>query len=291
MYAFRSQLLTDAPCRDDTSVQRIDPIVSPGGVAEHVHQLFGASGLSQTLTYDKLQSSKCSTLGAADGRENLQDKSIYWVPSLYMEANDGGYLRLQTNGHKTYYIDTGEGEPVEPFEFPPGFEMIAGSPTNRGPLPNDAVTWTCYSGGANEGSQGGFPQGVSTCETYPYLNAEIEFPREYLRSTIRVIAGELTSVQIAGTARTSTQTTQAHTSPTQQVTSHEAAHARAPTQSAYHIFSSRPFSHSTPRPRPKSSPALSSLLKVTTLASASTLISLTDGTSVPFLHSSHPAHR
>lgn len=93
-----------------------------------------------------------------------------------MEANDGGYLRLQTNGHKTYYIDTGEGEPVQPFEFPPGFQMIAGSPTNRGPLPNDAVSWTCYSGGANEGSQGGFPQGVSTCETYPYLNAEIEFP-------------------------------------------------------------------------------------------------------------------
>ena len=95
-----------------------------------------------------------------------------------MEANSGGYVRVPTNGHKTYYIDTGVGEKAEPFDFPEGFQMIAGSPENRAPVTNGAITWTCFSGAPNVGSNGAFPGGVSTCETYPYFNAEIEFPRK-----------------------------------------------------------------------------------------------------------------
>ncbi len=156
----------------------------PGGIAQHVHQLFGANKLDSTSNYNSLQQSSCTNVGAADGQQNTQDKSIYWVPSLYMESNSGsGYVRVPTNGHKTYYIDTGEGEKAEPFDFPEGFQMIANDPLNRAPISSGAVTWTCFSGGSNVGTSGAFPKDVSTCDTYPYLNAEIEFPRELLLVT------------------------------------------------------------------------------------------------------------
>lgn len=129
------------------------------------------------MTYEDLLTSDCSTLGNAAGQANSQDHSIYWHPSLYMEASSGnGYVRVPTNGHKVYYIDTGTGDKVEPFEYPAGFRMIAGDPTVRGPTTSGALQWTCYNGNENAGSDGAFPSGVSSCSSYPYFNGEIEFP-------------------------------------------------------------------------------------------------------------------
>merc|ERR1711892_380653 len=66
------------------TTQRLDPIVfngeSPSG---HVHTIAGASGFSQTGTYDELINSKCTT-------GNLKkDLSNYWVPSLYIKKPSG----------------------------------------------------------------------------------------------------------------------------------------------------------------------------------------------------------
>lgn len=176
--ALAQQFVMYTPGGDDTSVQRIDPIISPGGISGHVHQVFGANKLGSTLDYDELQSSTCTTVGSADMQGNAQDHSIYWHPALFMEASDGsGFIRVPTNGHKMYYLDIGSGDKVEPFEFPHGFRMVGGDPFLRAPDGSNAILWKCSTGGSyNEGANGAFPTGVSTCSDYPYFYGSVEFP-------------------------------------------------------------------------------------------------------------------
>ncbi len=177
-YAGAQQMVMYSPGGDDTSVQRIDPIIAPGGISGHVHQVFGAQKLSPTLDYDDLQSSSCTTVGSADFQGNGADHSIYWHPALYMESNDdSGYVRVPTNGHKLYYLDIGTGEKASPFEYPHGFRMIAGDPFARSSTGTNAVLWKCSTGGSyNVGENGAFPSGVSECSDYPYFYGSVEFP-------------------------------------------------------------------------------------------------------------------
>ncbi|KAK5163041.1 uncharacterized protein LTR77_010975 [Saxophila tyrrhenica] len=187
MMAMAQQFVMYAPGGDDTSVQRIDPIIAPGGISAHVHQIFGADMLSSTLDYDSLQTASCTTVGSADFQGIAADRSIYWHPALYMQSREGskGYLRVPTNGHKLYYLDVGIGEKAQPFEFKHGFRMLAGDPFARSPTGSKAVVWKCFEGGSYiTGDDGGFPRGVNTCSDYPYLYASVEFPhcwngREY----------------------------------------------------------------------------------------------------------------
>ena len=177
--ALAQQVVMYTPGGDDTSVQRIDPILAPGKISQHVHQVFGANKLSSDMSYESLQQSDCSTVGSADFQGNGQDHSVYWHPALFMETKDGsGYIRVPTNGHKLYYLDIGTGNKAEPFEFPHGFRMLAGDPFLRGPASNTDITlWKCSTGGSyNVGESGGFPTGVSTCSDYPYFYGSVEFP-------------------------------------------------------------------------------------------------------------------
>ena len=117
---------------DDNLVERADPILAPGILSQHVHQIFGANGFAPGATYDSLQDSTCTTVGAANGDSNIADKSIYWHPALYAEAKDNsGYIRIPTLGHKFYYQERGTGKRRQPFEFPHGFRMLAGNPFMR----------------------------------------------------------------------------------------------------------------------------------------------------------------
>jgi hypothetical protein len=177
--ALTQQVVMFTPGGDDTSVQRIDPILAPGQISQHVHQVFGANGLSPDMSYESLQKSDCTTVGSAEFQGNAADKSVYWHPALYMESNDGsGYIRVPTNGHKMYYLDIGTGNMRSPFEFPHGFRMLAGDPFLRAPASNPSITlWKCSTGGSyNVGDKGGFPTGVSTCSDYPYFYNSVEFP-------------------------------------------------------------------------------------------------------------------
>ncbi|KAF1822422.1 uncharacterized protein K489DRAFT_381181 [Dissoconium aciculare CBS 342.82] len=179
-----SQVVQYTPGGDDTLVERMDSILSPNAIAAHVHQIFGASNSGPGMTFDSLRESDCTTVGSAEGDGNADDMSSYWHPSLYMEAKDGsGYFRIPTSGHKLYYRDVGnaQDQKVNPFEFPPGFRMIAGQQTLRAPnedVKHRAITqWICHKpGGWNEGKDGGFPTGVQDCTDYPGFNGAIEFP-------------------------------------------------------------------------------------------------------------------
>ena len=42
--------------------ERLDPIVSPGQVSNHVHNIVGASNFGPEVTYDSLQSSNCTSV-------------------------------------------------------------------------------------------------------------------------------------------------------------------------------------------------------------------------------------
>ncbi|KAK5174178.1 uncharacterized protein LTR77_001258 [Saxophila tyrrhenica] len=177
--AAAQQFVMYSPTVDDTSIQRIDPIIAPGGLSGHAHHFFGANKLSPTLDYDELQSSTCTTVGSAGFQGNAVDHSIYWHPALYMESSDEseGYIRVPIKGHKLYYIDVGTGEKAEPFEFPKGFRMISGDPYARSSTGSNAIDWKCNNGGStNVGDSGGFPTGVSTCSDYPYFFGTVSFP-------------------------------------------------------------------------------------------------------------------
>ena len=71
--AVAQQFVQYTPGGDDTAVERIDPIITPGSISGHVHQLFGANNLSPVLSYESLQNSDCTTVGASDGTGNSQE--------------------------------------------------------------------------------------------------------------------------------------------------------------------------------------------------------------------------
>lgn len=182
--ASAGQFVMYTPGGDDTSVERIDPILAPGSIGQHVHQVFGSSALASEVTYDSLLKSNCTTVADASNHGNSADHSIYWHPALYMEAANGtGYVKVPTNGHKLYYKDAGstDDKVASPFEFPHGFRMIAGNPWIRSPpsdLQQQNITqWICHgTNGQNQGTYGGFPTGVTDCPEVDGFNGALHFP-------------------------------------------------------------------------------------------------------------------
>ena len=178
------QFVMYTPGDDDTAVERFDAILSPGHISQHVHQIFGASGMSPEQSYQSLQSSACTTVADASNRGNADDHSVYWHPALYMEASNGtGYIRVPTNGHKLYYKNAGSPDDklADPFEFPKGFRMLAGNPFMRAAatsLQRQNITqWICHSdSGMNQGTAGGFPNGVTDCDAVDGFNGAVHFP-------------------------------------------------------------------------------------------------------------------
>lgn len=88
----------------DTMVSRIDPILTPGAIGGHVHDFMGAGNANENSTFASLREASCSSMGRANGNPIIEDKSIYWHPSLYAKNNDGKYIRVPTNGHQIYYM-------------------------------------------------------------------------------------------------------------------------------------------------------------------------------------------
>lgn len=115
-----------------------DPIVLPDRAgASHLHQFFGAVGVTVESTHDEM-------LAGATTCDQQADTASYWTPALV----------------------TADGEPIEPIRavafyragpgvdpttvvpFPPGMMMVAGDHTAATPQPISLVAWTCGSGGA-----------------------------------------------------------------------------------------------------------------------------------------------
>jgi len=134
--------------------ERFDPIVTPGQVSPHVHQIVG--GNSFNLSMDP--SLDPSTIATCTSCLFKEDKSNYWTAVLYFKHPNGTFIRVpQIANHFTgnpnggitiYYIQPAEGGPVT--AFPKGFRMVTGKAQARKQLYDDigpkswALTFRCW---------------------------------------------------------------------------------------------------------------------------------------------------
>ncbi|KAG8780565.1 hypothetical protein FRC16_003098 [Serendipita sp. 398] len=130
--AFQANALLRFPCAQLTVV-RSDPLVQPGVVSGHLHQIVGGSSFdfSMPLNQTDLQSSSCSSCSVKENKSN------YWTPTLYFQSPvNGTYKRIRQKpgpltgspnaGMVVYYIQVGTVR-----GFPKGFRMLSGDPMLR----------------------------------------------------------------------------------------------------------------------------------------------------------------
>ncbi|KAL9618849.1 MAG: hypothetical protein Q9160_006508 [Pyrenula sp. 1 TL-2023] len=156
--------------------ERLDPILSPGGVGGHVHNVYGANKVSANWQYENMRTSTCNTMGPK------ADNSNYWFPALYFHnAKNNTFTLVPAMMQVYYHLDAIHGERVE---FPPGFRMITGDAMFRGPS-NDVGTqsslWQCHNGVGTSApqpdpNQHTFPTSFTTCDAYPWFSGQMWFP-------------------------------------------------------------------------------------------------------------------
>lgn len=183
----------------------VDPIVNPGTTSTHYHGIMGGSNFGATVEGDQLMDSKCTTARIKN------DKSNYWVPSLFFQdPKNGTFQKVPLFYMNVYYFFEGTDDDIKP--FPVGLKMVSGdsmtrsAPKSGGALnldpdngiPINPVQWTCprssynppsYPVGSdgssagmvdpnNEGSGAGFP--LYPCDGYASpLRQDIHFPSCY----------------------------------------------------------------------------------------------------------------
>ncbi|KAJ3500223.1 hypothetical protein NLJ89_g9888 [Agrocybe chaxingu] len=145
--------------------QRFDPLVTPGQVSPHLHQIVGgnAFNLSMDPSLDLPRLSTCTTC------RFKEDLSNYWTAVLFFKHPNGSYIRVpqmanqfigSPNGGMTvYYIQPMNNQRVTAFQK--GFRMIVGNPMIRQKNvdPNSfearSLTFRCF--GANFQSDAQWP--------------------------------------------------------------------------------------------------------------------------------------
>lgn len=110
---------------------RIDPIISPGVVSEHVHMFQGANAVAPVYDYDTIRKeSTCSSIGVQE------DLSNYWSPAMY--SYDGSTYTLMKTRFSIYYQfsslsydpNNAQGS-TQRYAFPAGLVMLAGNMYQR----------------------------------------------------------------------------------------------------------------------------------------------------------------
>lgn len=78
---------------------RMDPIVSPGEVSNHVHNVMGGSGFSSSATVEDLENSKCSNAMVKG------DNSAYWFPTVYFyDKSNSSFESVEVDYVNVYYL-------------------------------------------------------------------------------------------------------------------------------------------------------------------------------------------
>ncbi|KZV95628.1 hypothetical protein EXIGLDRAFT_735028 [Exidia glandulosa HHB12029] len=159
-------------CGRPVTVMRADPIVNPGAVSNHVHQVLGGNAFDFTQTYDSLRASSCSSCAAR------QDLSVYWTPNLWYHAKNGSFHPVNQITATVYYLQRygSNGERLR--AFPKGFRMLAGDMTLRSFDQDDpaqkAVTFNCLDAG-NTGAAGQYNR-LPTHNCPSGMRTQIFFP-------------------------------------------------------------------------------------------------------------------
>jgi hypothetical protein len=74
------------------TIQRGDPIVSPGQVSAHVHAVVGGSNFQLRLSNDEARAARATTC------DKVLDNSNYWQPQLYHQRRDGSFEIVEMEG-------------------------------------------------------------------------------------------------------------------------------------------------------------------------------------------------
>lgn len=110
-----------------------DPIVHPGASgASHLHQFFGAVGVSVESTHDDL-------LAGATTCDQQADTASYWTPTLL----DASGTPIEPLKAVAYYRAGPDVDPLDVVAFPPGLMMVAGDHTAIEPQSLAVVSWSC----------------------------------------------------------------------------------------------------------------------------------------------------
>ncbi|KAI4210106.1 MAG: hypothetical protein LQ351_007008 [Letrouitia transgressa] len=158
---------------------RLDPLLTPGKPASHVHSIIGGNAFAATMDYEKTQTSTCTNIPLKD------DLSNYWMPTVYFHSKNGSFIRVPEKPfHKLYYKFGNSGNQRNPdvVEFPKGFRMMTGTSSLRsddGSFENggNQLNWQCHGKGSSPRATG-FPKGFTECDA-DYLGglaATMRFP-------------------------------------------------------------------------------------------------------------------
>ncbi|KAJ6161374.1 hypothetical protein N7470_004770 [Penicillium chermesinum] len=166
---------------------RMDPIVSPGTAAQHVHAVHGGSNFGLSMDNEILMDSNCTT------SRIQKDNSNYWTPALFFQADNGSFISVDFYYMNVYYFFEPTDDEIK--AFPVGLRL------NIEPAAGDIqpVQWTCprtsydppsYPADSdglngvgigdpnNKGSGAGFPD--QNCDGFASpLRADIHFPSCY----------------------------------------------------------------------------------------------------------------
>jgi len=109
------------------ATERLDPIISPNGVASHMHSIIGGSAFGAAYNQPDSMNSKCTSFPIS------VDKSNYWHPKPYWINNNGTSFTPLPISNRVYYIreKNSPNDWIRP--FPEGLRMIVGSPFNKAP--------------------------------------------------------------------------------------------------------------------------------------------------------------
>ncbi|KAL4930445.1 DUF1996 and WSC domain-containing protein [Aspergillus undulatus] len=170
------------PCSNPLVVERADPIIQPGIAASHVHTIMGGSGFGFSMDYNDTQAAQCSSCAP------VADKSNYWIPTLYYQAENGSFTSVeQDGGALIYYLQREDPNNSTILAPPKDLRMVAGSPMDRkykNTPESDARSYACldYTGPAKPETNGfpnyNCPDGLRTQVFFPSCWDGVNFDSE-----------------------------------------------------------------------------------------------------------------
>lgn len=93
VFAGLSDAFWRLPCRGNTGIARLDPLVDAGKLSYHLHSVQGSGNFAKKVSQDDLRASPCTSCAVT------QDKSAYWIPTLhFMHPNGSAELVEQAGG-------------------------------------------------------------------------------------------------------------------------------------------------------------------------------------------------
>ncbi|KAH9884064.1 hypothetical protein F4778DRAFT_774792 [Xylariomycetidae sp. FL2044] len=105
---------------------RVDPIISPGTAAGHLHGVMGGSNFGLTVEGDDLLTSNCTNSAITN------DLSDYWAPEVfYQDPDNGTFEKVPLSYQRVYYFFEPTIDDIKP--FPVGLKMVVGDASTRDP--------------------------------------------------------------------------------------------------------------------------------------------------------------